>query len=513
MPSAGPIARSFERRLLRPSVSIEASAIDERRASGSHVVRNALWLVLAQAIVTPVSILVNAIAARSLGAVDFGQLFLATAIASFALIFVEWGQAGALTGKVAVDRARAGQLLGSGIAWRVMTGALVLIVVPVGLLLLGYERDLIVVVILAMTVALLVTVASACQDVFRGFERTDFAATTYVAWQLLIAAVSVPVLLMGGGIEMFLGAQVACAAIGALVVLRMLPAMRVPKLSVQWATIKELFATGRGFFAFALILALQPMIDAAMLSHFGSPESMGWFGAARKLVGILVYPASALVVALYPTLCRLHNENPSLFRRTAADAFHLCTLAVMPVALGCALFPQIGITIFSESEYAPAEANLRVLAIYLFLVYFSMPIGTCLTSIGKQSLWALVQFACVIVSVVCDPVLIPWFQAKTGNGGLGVCVAIVLSEILMVAVGLYLIPKGILDAALGRRLGLSLLAGVAMAIAALTLGAFDVNVFVSATLSVLAYALVLLALRAVDLSELKALVGSLRRSA
>jgi Na+-driven multidrug efflux pump len=50
----------------------------------------------------------------------------------------------------------------------------------------------------------------------------------------------------------------------------------------------------------------------------------------------------------------------------------------------------------------------------------------------------MIQFASVIVSAACDPPLIIWFQAHTGNGGLGVCVATVGSEVLMLAGGLYL---------------------------------------------------------------------------
>ncbi|MFL6577296.1 MAG: polysaccharide biosynthesis C-terminal domain-containing protein, partial [Povalibacter sp.] len=214
---------------------------------------------------------------------------------------------------------------------------------------------------------------------------------------------------------------------------------------------------------------------------------------------------------LYPTLCRLRISDEPAFRKTAADAFHVTTIAVMPLALGCALFPDIGIMIFSEQSYGPAEDNLRLLAIYILLVYFSMPIGTCLASIGRQSLWALVQFACIIVSAICDPPLIKWFQETTGNGGLGVCVATVFSEILMVSAGLYLLPKGILDRAVLKRLGAAVLAGATMAAIAIALKNFDVNVFVRAALAVLGYLAALRVFGAINAAELRAMVGMIRR--
>lgn len=477
------------------------------------VIRNAMFLVAAQVIVTPLSVLVNAVAARHLGPSDFGRMYLATTLAQFALLFIEWGQTGALTGKVAVDRSRAGHLLGSGLTWRMGAAAAIFVILPLGSLLAGYDWEFIKVLILALAAVTFLTIANACQDVFRGFERTDFAAATYVGWQFLTAMVSVPTLMLGGGIVALLTAQAACAAVAAAFVLKMLPRMNVSHLSVSRETVKELFLAGRGFLAFLVVIALQPVIDVALLSKFGSADSMGWHAAARKLVGILVYPAAALVAALYPTLCRLRTSDEAGFRKTAADAFHVTTIAVMPLALGCALFPDIGIMIFSEQSYGPAEDNLRLMAIYILLVYFSMPIGTCLASIGRQSVWAGVQFACIIVSALCGPPLIIWFQETTGNGGLGVCVATVISEVLMVGIGLYLLPKGILDKEVLKRLGAAVLAGAAMAGIAIVLKDFDINVFVRATVAVLGYLTALRIFGAINAAEARSMLGMLRRRA
>src|SRR3954470_19512481 len=122
--SAWPRARlssTAQRILLRMQTS-EATVLSDAPsvdpAARPPVIRNAMFLVIAQAVVTPISVVVNAVAARHLGPTDFGRMYLATTLAAFALLFVEWGQMGALTGKVAVDRTRAGELLGSGLTWR-----------------------------------------------------------------------------------------------------------------------------------------------------------------------------------------------------------------------------------------------------------------------------------------------------------------------------------------------------------------------------------------------------------
>jgi O-antigen/teichoic acid export membrane protein len=487
----------------------EASALPAPRTR-APVIRNAVLLVVAQALVAPVTVIINAVAGRTLGPVAYGRMYLALSFTTFAFLFVEWGQGISLAGKVAVNRERAGELLGSALLWRILAAAGLSIMSPLVCWLAGYDTDFIVILSLSLLSATFLTISGACQDVFRGFERTDFAAASYVGWQIIIAIATISTLLLGGGLRGLLIAQVTCSVAGVAFIMRMLPRMRIPKLTVRAATVRELFFSGQAFLVFGLVLALQPMIDAAMLAKYATADAMGWHAAARKLIGILVYPAAALSMAAYPTLCRLYAENRAAFRKTAADSVHLVTIVVVPVALGCALFPEIGIRIFSEDSFGPAENNLRVLAVFLLLVYFSVIIGTCITSSGRQVPWTIVQFACVIVSAVCDPPLIVWFQAHTGNGGLGVCVSTVASEVLMLAGGLYLLPKAILTRAMLRDFGKALLAGAVMAAVGLSLTVF--GDLPRAVLSVVAYVACLWLSGALDVGEMRSALAAVRTS-
>lgn len=479
------------------------------RPTAPPVLRNATLLVVAQALVTPISILINAVAARSLGAASYGLYYQALTFSSFIFLFVEWGQASVLPAKVATDRAAAGELLGSGILFRVSAALVASLVVPMLCALAGYNRDFILVLALMMLWASFATVSAACQDAIRGFERTDFAAASYVGWQLLSAAVVVPVLLRGGGIHGLLIAQAVCAAACAVFVLKMLPRLHVPRLSVRRSTVLELARSGRTFVLFGLVLMLQPMVDAAMLSKFATPDAMGWYAVARKLVGVLTFPASALVVSLYPSLCRLRMQDTESYANTAANALYVVALAVMPIALGCALFPGLGVAIFGLRSYAPAEDDLRILASFILLVYFSMPIGSCLVSSGRQTAWTAVQFGCVVVSAVLDPPLITWFQLHYANGGLGVCIATVASEILMVAAGAWMLPAGILGRLPLKKLGSALLSGAVMAVAAVSLPAVDE--VLRAILATLAYFVCLQLTGGVNLLEIRSVLGLVRR--
>lgn len=476
--------------------------------TSGRIFRSAGLVVAARVVVAPISILVNAVAARALGAGEFGLLYQALTFSTFVFLFVEWGQPNVLMAKVATRSAPVGELLGSAIASRVCAAVIAGCIVPLICALAGYHREFILVLSLTMLVAAFTTISGACQDVLRGFERAEVAAGSYFGWQLVTAAIVVPTLLLGGGLYGLLAAQVTAAAAGVVVLLKMLPWMQVPRLHVRLDIIRDLWRNGRPFLVFAGVLAAQPLIDAAMLSKLAPPQVIGWYGAALKLIGALIFPASALILALYPTLCRLRVESIEAFRSTAAEALYVVVIAVVPLALGCELFPELGIALFGRHSYGPAASDLRVLAAYVFLVYFSMPIGSCLVAAGRQRPWTVVQAGCLVVSLILDPLLIRRFQEHGGNGGIGVCVASVVSEIIVVSGGLTLLPAGILVKVPLAKIGGVLAAAAAMVAVATT--ARELNEVLRAGLALLAYALCLQVSGAFDFLELRSFLGILR---
>jgi O-antigen/teichoic acid export membrane protein len=318
-----------------------------------------------------------------------------------------------------------------------------------------------------------------------GFERVQVAAYRQILEQLAVLAIVVPILILGGGVNAALVGHAAVTVIVLLYVWGELPASQVGRLSVDLSTLNTLLRRGTPFVFLSVAMVLQPTIDAAFLSKLSPADVVGWYSAARRLIGFLIFPAGALVGALYPTLCRLHATDPEAFMRTARSALRGTSLLVMPVALGCLIYPDIGIALYSRNSFLPAEDNLRVLSLFLFLLYFSMPLGVCVMAAGRQRAWAVVQSSSVVVSLALDPVLVPRFQQRMGNGGLGLCVAAAVSEIIVFGCGIWLIPRGVVD----RRFWRSLLPVIASAAAMMAVARVlrSTTSFVAAPIAVTAY--------------------------
>ena len=486
-----------------------AASASDNASYGQIVVRNTIYLTVAQALTIPLTILINGVAAHFLGAEAFGYAYFASTLCAFGFLAVTWGHEAVLPSVIAKDHSVAGEMLGSSLAWRTVLSVVIYLCLALACHLLGYPAEMQWALGLSALMYTVNSMVAAYKDTIRGLERTDIPAYAHVAQQVIATILVCVVLFAGGKLNAVLFVQAIAGAIILGAIVRSLRTVGVSRISVRWSALKVLTVGGVPFLALGFAMTLQPSIDALYLSKMAPVEVMGWFGVTRRLVGALLLPATALLGALYPTLCRLHVTDMDGFRGATRGALRSVSIVVAPVALGCALFPDIGVALFSRTAFRPAEDNLRVISVFVALVYFSMPLGICIMAAGRQRAWSVVQCLCVVTALVLDPLLIPIFQNSYGNGGLGLCVAAGVSEAIMIGFGLALAPRGIFDRGFGRQLLVVGVSGAAMAVVGLL--ALPWSSYVAAPLALVAYAVALWLTGGIDANQLSAVGFALRR--
>jgi O-antigen/teichoic acid export membrane protein len=475
----------------------------------SPVFRNTVLLVAAQIAGTPLAIVVAGVTGRYLGPEAVGVMWVAQNLARLGFLVVEWGHSGVLPAEVARNRASVGELLGTSLAWRLVASLVVCIALSIVALLLGKGLTFQIVLGLTALQWVLNTLGLAYQDAVKGFERTDVSAGSQLMAQALNVAIVVPTLMLGGLLNAALVAQIAVAAIMLVVVVSWTRKIGIRGLSASKKALAQLTSQGKYFLSFGVAMALQATVDTLLLSELASDEVAGWQAAAQRLVGVLLIPATALIAALYPTLSRLHLEDREQYVSTVRQSLRGALVLAVPMAACCGLYRDLGIRLFGKEGFAPAQQNLLVFAVLLLVVYVSMPLGTALMAAGRQRAWTFVQLACVGVSLGLDPLLIPWFQKHYGNGGIGVCIAGVVSTSLMVVVGLVMIGRGVIDRSLVVVCAKAFVAGGVMIGLGLLLS--RITPFVAAPITLLAYGAVLWLIGGVTQDEVEIARGAIMR--
>jgi hypothetical protein len=328
----------------------ELSADDEARARsvGRLVVKNTLYLTMAQVVTIPLSVAVAAVMGRYLGAEEFGLIYFAGTLAGFGFLAVEWGHSGALPALVATDRSQAGVLLGTSLAWRAATALIVHGVLALACRLLGHGANFQWALGLTCLWSLLTSFVAACKDTIRGFERTDIPAYGHVAHQLLTAALVIPVVMLGGRMRAALAAMAVAIAIALVPMLLIARSVGVGELSVNRPTSKSLFMRGR-----PCILALPWRwfpVSTRCLSKLAPGRC--WAGTPHRVDDRCSPVAASASLALFTRLSADCTRRTSALRsrfarRSALGDTHCCPWRSV------ARSPRSGITIFSRKSYGP----------------------------------------------------------------------------------------------------------------------------------------------------------------
>jgi PST family polysaccharide transporter len=407
------------------------------------MIRNILHLGIGQVATTVLTILLSAAIARTLGAADFGLLYLLTSVATFAYVFVDWGHGLFIPREVARHPDRAGELLGSVLVVRAAT-ALVMCLPTIAITwLLGYDlrtRALAVVTILAWIPFYL---ALSYAWVFRGRERMDCDAIINVVLKFSGLVASLICLALGGRVLGLILVSLVSGGITFVLASFLYRRLGLPRLTATPETARELLRDGAPMLAMLLAIAVQPYIDANMLYKLAPRGVLGWHAAAWNIAGTLVAPATILAATMYPRLSKAAGEKEE-FRRALRMAFRPLLLVALLGAAGTFLFADSAINIiYSKRQFAPAGAILRAFAPALLLLYVDMMFGQAILATGRAAPLAWAKLASVVVTTGLEFVLIPWSQARYANGGVGLMLALGGGELLMVVAALVFIWSAI----------------------------------------------------------------------
>jgi len=258
-----------------------------------------------------------------------------------------------------------------------------------------------------------------------------------------------------------------------------------------------------------LAVSAQPYLDVIILSKLAPGEAVGWFGAARNIMGTLLAPALILGAAEFPRLSRAAADIATFKGEVRAALRPILWLGALG-AVGTFLFADLAIAIiYGQRNFTPAGSILKVYGPALFLVFIDVLFGNALTALGRATALSVAKIGSVVLSTALDLILIPLFQNSTGNGGLGVVVAFATSEAVVFAGALFLLPRGSLGPTAVLDVGRAL--GSAMLTALLFRFLPPVPIYVGLPACVLAFSLCSVALGLVRRDDVRLLRALLRR--
>jgi O-antigen/teichoic acid export membrane protein len=414
-------------------VSLSESAPSADGAGGTpsfeRLVRGVSTLTIAEAVRVAISAVLAVYLARRLGTAAFGLWTFALAVTGYPLALVEAGLTWIGTRDVAAHPAAARPLVRRIVPLRLalaLAGAAVVVACAFTLAPPGAGR-----VVLLFAGCSLITMSLTVDWVFYGLERPSIVAVANVLKVIVFAAAALALVTRADLVWAVPLLQAAGEAVAAAY-LWLCFARIAPPAAPSAVTTKELVAQSAPLALAQLLRALTLWSAVTMLGLWTTPDAVGQFGAAQRLVLLAGGFSTLYFYGYVPLASRAAGIGPAAIVDLVRRSTRLTALATIPFALGATLLAAPIVRLVFGEPYAGAAPVLRILAWTIPLSVLGGHFRHTLISLKHTRLDAAAVAAGAVVTVGLNFLL-------TGRYGLGGgAVAMVAGEaaLTLAAIGL-----------------------------------------------------------------------------
>ncbi len=413
---------------------------------GQSVARGALALLSTQPLTWAASLVGTIVTPRLLGADTLGQVAVAATIGALAATATGLGISEYLVRRAAQHpdslRRDAGVAFAAQMVVAILGTLAILALAPL------FTSSLVDMRLLA--VSLIPVLGAPAQTVllsaFRGRERHQSYAW-FNATSAIVALLAGPAVLVLGGDVIQAVAIANTLPIAFTLIAWKLSGVR-PVIDLDRSLLpsaREFVVGGFPFLSWQLTLAAYGQVDRLLMGAFVSASEIGWYSAAYRIIGVVVFIPTLVVAPLFPALSRSGNDAHVL-RRTIAQTLKLLTLIMVGLAVGTVVIaPVVPQLLDWPADFAQTVPLMMILALHEPFVAIDMVLGVVLMAIHRESRWVVVGVVATVFNIGVNLIAIPLTQNLFGNGGIGAATTTVLTEVVMFIGAVILIPKTLLD--------------------------------------------------------------------
>lgn len=382
-----------------PNAKLGGAALIVYKSAADLVSRGALFAI-------------TIVAARRLGAREFGLFGLGTTLGWLIAVASDFGVQMHLARAVAREPAHAFAHLGRWWRFRLGAAAAGVGVFALGLLLSGASRQMAITLSLFVAVAITVSFVELLNYFYRGLDRTDIESGLTAGYRIATLVLALAALWWRPSVDLLAVAMLipaACALAWSRISANgMAPNGMAPngmgstrgsRADIHGAFFGDVFPVGLGI----VLSAIYFRVDVLLVQLWSGTEAVAAYNAVFRLIDALrLFPAAVLAVML-PALCRAETLRPlarvaapvTLFGAAAAAALWLAADRIVPLAFG--------------SPYAFAAPAFRILALSFPLMCLNFALTHQLIAWSGQRSYAAVCAAALALNVALNAALIPRF--------------------------------------------------------------------------------------------------------
>lgn len=412
------------------------------REIARSVTKNTAVMMGSQAVTWISSFILMMFLPRYLGSEAYGRMFLAMSVTSIFQIFIEFGGHYYITKFVARDKNATPFIFVHSIALRFILWLISLVLTLGFAYLAGYPSAVNMLLFIFTVSKLWEEITNVVHRCFQGHEMMKYAAVGNITERAFLMIAGVSALMLGASVVTIGVIMSVATLLNFIACSRFIPKIIPSFPSVSLAEVRKLAIESVPYFLWSLFGVVYYRIDAVMLS-FMAPESVvGWYGAAYRFFDIVMFLPSIVNTAIYPVFSRLWSDKSDSLARTVQKSLDFIILAGIPISIGGALFADRIVWLFyGVKEFGPTIVLLQIFFAGILLVYINFILMPLIFASDKQRRSSVIAFLAMLLNPLLNLFMIPYFQSRHGNGGIGASFATLITECFLLVCSVIALPK------------------------------------------------------------------------
>jgi O-antigen/teichoic acid export membrane protein len=413
--------------------------VSSRPVAGGSVLRRVAWNTAAQAagkaLVLGIGLASVVVTTHYLGSAGYGKVALAFAFIQMLGVLADVGLLTVVVREISRDPFQTDRLVGNALLLRLALSLVTLALAVIASLLLPWDREVRVAVLIAGVPFVLGLVNSALVAVFQARLRMDRAAISDVVGRAASFAALVVVVSLDAGFYAVVGTAAVGAAMTLAVTWLLVRREAHPVPRAERSVWRSLLVTALPIGAALAVSEVFFRLDTLLVSAFRSYHEVGLYSLSYRIVELIAILPAIVMTSVFPLLSSYLQDDRGRARRTVDAAGDLFVAVGIPIAAGGLIVAPDLVTTIGGDEFAGAADALRILLFAVALAFVSGLFGHSLIAGGRQASALRLGLIALGFNLVFNLAAIPAWGIE------GAAAVALASEVLLVAGGFMLVRR------------------------------------------------------------------------
>lgn len=389
------------------------------------IAKNTFWLFMGQLVSRLFRATIVIYAARVLGAASWGAFSYALGIAAFLTIFSDIG----INALITKEASRNPELKNQYLSTAFFTKLGLLAIFVIGTIAFFPYLTKIEEAALIMPILIFVFAFDTLRDLgsalSRALEKMEVEAGVQIFTNLIIVILGFLFLTANPTSYSLAFAYAIGSGIGLLAILYVLrDHFKNIFSNFSAALIRPIVSTAWPFALLGIMGAILLNTDIIMLGWLRTPEEVGYYSAAQKIVYLLYILPALLASGLFPVMARLAKNEPGRAKALLEKSIAIVFVIALPVALAGVLLGTPIINLLFGVEYSAAINTFKILMATILIVYPSTILGNAIFAYDHQRSFVWIVGLTFITNIAFNFLLIPPFGIE------GAAIGTVVTQLL-----------------------------------------------------------------------------------